>query len=70
LALADVLLLGRWAVGASAAGNPAGCQDNVPVVLKFDQRGFPRLAGPRCDIGAVEGAHPLDLRVLLALIER
>lgn len=37
-------------------GNPTGCPDplNPAVRLATDQRGLPRVAGGRCDIGAVE----------------
>src|SRR5205085_12129233 len=36
------------------AGNPAGCTDQNNVAVTTDQRGagFPRVFGPRCDIGA------------------
>jgi cysteine-rich repeat protein len=36
------------------AGNPAGCSDVAGAVLAVDQRGQPRAAGGRCDIGAFE----------------
>ena len=41
------------------SGNPAGCKNNLGVVLKTDQRGMPRpdktdTVTPRCDRGAFE----------------
>jgi CSLREA domain-containing protein len=36
------------------AGDPDGCTDRQGVVLAFDQRGFPRNRGARCDKGAFE----------------
>ncbi len=39
-------------------GNPAGCRDNDALPIAADQRGNARPAGPRCDIGAFEGAIP------------
>lgn len=36
------------------AGNPTGCTDHLNAVLTTDQRGLPRAAGGRCDIGAFE----------------
>ncbi len=35
-------------------GNPAGCTDPINITLPTDQRGLPRVAGGRCDIGAFE----------------
>jgi hypothetical protein len=39
-------------------GDPAGCLDDAGTPLATDQRGFPRPAGPRCDIGAFELERP------------
>lgn len=36
------------------AGNPGGCSSPAGATLITDQRGLPRTAGRRCDIGAVE----------------
>lgn len=36
------------------AGDPTGCKDNSGVLLTTDQRGFNRLEGVRCDVGAFE----------------
>jgi hypothetical protein len=35
-------------------GDPAGCKDSQGQALTADQRGYPRAAGGRCDIGAYE----------------
>jgi hypothetical protein len=35
-------------------GDPTGCVDAAGNPLTTDQRGMPRPAGPRCDIGAFE----------------
>jgi hypothetical protein len=45
------LLAGSRAIDAS---DPAGCTDQLGAVLERDQRGLPRIAGGRCDIGAYE----------------
>ena len=39
---------------AADAGDPAGCSDHEDVTLTVDQRGLPRDANGRCDIGAYE----------------
>jgi hypothetical protein len=39
---------------ARNAGNPAGCTNAEGQPLAHDQRGFTRVDGGRCDIGAVE----------------
>jgi len=45
------LLTGSPAIDA---GNPSGCKDNNNANLTTDQRGYARLAGVACDIGAYE----------------
>jgi hypothetical protein len=52
------------------AGNPSGCRDSLNNLLGIDQRGHPRMSGPRCDIGAVEGVSAQPLRLWLPLVER
>lgn len=52
------------------SGNPLGCRDVSVTLLTVDQRGQPRPSGAQCDIGAVEGAHTLDRRLWLPLLER
>jgi len=49
-------------------GDPVqGCVDNNSVPLATDQRGFPRVVGASCDIGAFEFLPP---RLYLPLVER
>ena len=45
------LLVGSPAIDA---GNPSGCKDNNNANLTTDQRGYARLAGVACDVGAYE----------------
>jgi CSLREA domain-containing protein len=46
------LLAGSEAINATIAGD--GCTDQGGGNLTMDQRGAPRIAGPRCDVGAFE----------------
>lgn len=47
--------------------NALGCVDDAGVTLATDQRGAPRIAGARCDVGAFEygAAVPADDRIFL-----
>src|SRR6185503_511846 len=49
--LTHALLNGSPAIDS---GNPAGCKDSQGHALTTDQRGYPRAASRRCDIGAYE----------------
>ena len=44
------LFSGSQAINAA----PSGCSDETATLLATDQRGAPRVAGARCDVGAVE----------------
>jgi hypothetical protein len=52
------LLPGSPAINAA----PSGCGDETGALLATDQRGAPRIAGARCDVGAFEynSAVPAD----------
>ncbi len=54
------LLAGNEAINATIAGE--GCRDQSGGVITTDQRGAPRVVGPRCDVGAFEfGAHVVSI---------
>jgi CSLREA domain-containing protein len=55
------LLAGSPAINA---GDPAGCRGDTGQPLATDQRGWARVIGPRCDIGAYEA--PLNVWLPLA----
>ena len=58
----------RWRSARAAinASNPWGCTDPFGTVLSYDQRGYRRPVGGRCDMGAFEAW----LDVLLPLVVR
>ncbi len=49
------------------AGNMNGCADGQGSMLATDQRGLPRLAGGRCDMGAYEAAANFQVYVPLTI---
>ncbi|MCI0583769.1 MAG: hypothetical protein L0227_12930 [Chloroflexi bacterium] len=49
--LTHALLNGSAAIDS---GDPVGCTDDKGQLLAEDQRGMPRFAGLRCDIGSYE----------------
>lgn len=55
--LTHALLPGSQAIDATTA---QGCIDNAGTVLTSDQRGAPRIAGARCDVGAFEYGAVVD----------
>ena len=57
--LTHALLPGSRAVDTT--DNDLGCIDETGALLGEDQRGFPRVAGARCDVGAFEFGSALDL---------
>jgi CSLREA domain-containing protein len=44
------------------AGQDPICTDDTGSALTTDQRGFPRMVGARCDIGALEAQPDLEIR--------
>jgi hypothetical protein len=49
------------------AGNPSGCSDSLGALLQFDQRGFFRHSGARCDMGAIEYQSSQPIHTYLPL---